>query len=728
MSMLSVSSQSRNLSPASVSVQAHFKSTSCCVSGRFVTPLSVIPVKPMEDEEILLVNCEKKLDVTRFLHTQKQIKDTYGKEEAVVPLKERLRGKFKCSGSSCLRKCLAYIPFINVIRTYKLREYILGDVLSGITAACLHFPQGLAFGILASLAPAFGLYTSFFPIIFYMLFGTSHHISFGTNAVIALFTAEMAQNQVSGLVQQTVTIGNGTENDTVTTVGLDDDAIMDIKVMTASGASLIVGIVLLAMGILRLGFLTSYMSSSFIHAFVCASAFHIASSQVPKALGISIPLFTGPGKLVLSYIEIFKAIPDINVASLIITIISVTILLLVKECINKRFKDKMLMPVPIDLILIVVATVISHFAKFKENFQVPVAGSIPSGIPAPRVPVLTSDYIGTAIIVAILVFVLSIAMARTCELKHDYQIDDNQELVAYGVSNLGSAFFHCFPSCTAPPRTMLLSLMGAKTTLNGLFSAIVMLLVLMVVGQLFESLPLPVLSSMVIIAVKDLLMQVTELPNFWRMNRYDFLIWMGTGLCGVFIDIPYALYAGVGLGLVTVIVQSQRSAAYTLSTPEDEDIYLDSSKHHHLYQLPNIRIFRMEASIYFATATIFKQRLYREVCDPRELIKSNATEDKNGTEHNDIGVNEKPSKRYQEGIKYVVIDCSLVSYIDMNGMKILAQIDKEFRKANVTVVLARCSRCVLQSLRTPLLTDVFTDNKVFLDLNDAVYACKQSLV
>ncbi|XP_033752391.1 sulfate transporter-like isoform X2 [Pecten maximus] len=681
----------------------------------------------MEDEESLLATSEKRIDVTRFLHTQKQIQDEYGMEEVNVSWKDRLRDKCTCTGTKCLGKCLSYIPIINVIRTYKLREYIIGDILSGITAACLHFPQGLAFGILASLAPAFGLYTSFFPIILYMLFGTSHHISFGTNAVIALFTAEMAEGQVRGLVRQ-AGVGNVTENGTQIVEGLDDAAIIDIKVMTASGASLIVGIVLLAMGILRLGFLTSYLSSSFIHAFVCASAVHIASSQIPKALGISIPSFTGAGKLVRSYIEIFKAIPRINVASLIITILSMTILLLVKECINKRFKDKMKMPIPIDLILIVVATIISHFAKFKENFEVPIVGNIPSGIPAPRVPVLSSDYIGTAIIVAFLVFVLSIAMARTCELKHDYQIDDNQELVAYGISNLGSSFFQCFPSCTAPPRTMLLSLMDAKTTLNGLFSALVMLLVLMVVGQLFESLPLPVLSSMVIIAVKDLILHVTELPNFWRINRYDFIIWMGTCLCGVLIDIPYALYVGVGLGLITIVVQGQKSASYTLSSPKDEDIYLDSSMHNNLHQLPNIRIFRMEASLYFATSAIFKRLLYKEVCDPRQIAKSMEMENKNGSEHNENGGDGKAKKSHQQTIKYLVIDCSLVSYIDMNGMKVLTQINKEFRKANITVVLARCSRYMLKSLETEMLSEVFTDSRVFLDLYDAVYACEHSLV
>lgn len=688
-------------------------------------PLPVIPTKTMDDEEALLEHpAEKRIALTRYLHTQKQIRDEYKKEEVTVPWQDKFKDKFTCSGATCFRKFLSYFPLINVIRTYKLREFILGDILSGITAACLHFPQGLAFGILASLAPAFGLYTSFFPIILYMLFGTSHHTSFGTNAVIALFTAEIAEGQVSGLARQT-DIWNGTGNVTQTDNRFDEAVLMDIKVMAASGASLIVGIVLLVMGLLRLGFLTSYMSSSFIHAFVCASAVHIASSQIPKALGISIPSFTGAGKLVRSYIEIFKAIPRINVASLIITILSMTILLLVKECINKRFKDRMKMPVPIDLLLIIVATIISHFGKFKQNFDVPVVGNIPTGIPVPRAPVLTSDYIGTAIIVAILVFVLSIAMARTCELKHDYQIDDNQELVAYGMANLGSSFFRCFPSCTAPPRTMLLSLMGAKTTLNGLFSAVIMLLVLMVVGQLFESLPLPVLSSMVIIAVKDLLLHVSELPNFWRMNRYDFVIWLGTCVCGVFIDIPYALYAGIGLGLLTITIQGQMAASYTLSTPKDEDLYLDSSLYHKLHQLPNIRIFRMEASLYFATSAIFKRMLYKEVCDPRALAKS--LEMKTDIDYS-VNIERAKQQTHQNDIKYLIIDCSLVSYIDMNGMKTLVQINKEFGKASVTVVLACCSRYMLTSLQTQMLSEVFKDNKVFLDLNDAVYACRHSLI
>ncbi|OWF42935.1 Sulfate transporter [Mizuhopecten yessoensis] len=170
---------------------------------------------------------------------------------------------------------------------------------------------------------------------------------------------------------------------------------------------------------------------------------------------------------------------------------------------------------------------------------------------------------------------------------------------------------------------------------------------------------------------------------------------MGTCLCGVFIDIPYGLYAGVRLGLLTIAVQSQRSASYTLSTPKDEDIYLDSSMHRYLHQLPNIRIFRMEASLYFATSAIFKNKLYKEVCDPRQLAKSAEMEKKNGIEYTENGGDEDVTKRPQRELKYLVIDCSLVSYVDINGMKVLAQITKEFRKVNVTVVLARCSRNVI---------------------------------
>ena len=661
-------------------------------------------------------------------YTQDDIQRLFGKEAETKPtLRQRCVSSFVCTKRQCGSKLLSFIPIINVIYTYKWREYLVGDILGGVSAACLHFPQGLAFGLLASLSAANGLYTGFFAIVFYMIFGTSPHVSFGTNAVIALFTAEMVESHVQGMnfpaVNQSIIV-NSTHTDSLLLgdIPIDDiPDILSIKVATAAGASMMVGLMLIAMAILRLGFITAYMSASFVHAFVSACAFHIATSQLPGALGVKIPLVTGIGKLIFIYVNIFKAIKTANIATFIVFFITVVVLILVKDCINERYKHKMKIPIPIDLIVIILATIISHFGKFNHNFGVSVVGDLPSGMPPPMFPKLTTDILGTRFIVAILVFVLTIAMVRTCEEKHGYHVDDNQELLAYGLSNLGAGFFHCFPSCTAPPRTMVLSSLGSKTTLNGLFSAIIMLLIILVLGPLFKSVPHPVLSAMVVVAVKTLMLHFLELPNFWRTNKYDFCIWIGTFLSGILLDIPFGLYIGAGLGLLTTVVQSQRASRNVIGIDTHSRLFLDKGENRGISDIPGIKIFRMESSLYFATATIFKNALYAETGDPRKTdgLKENGIDSDYECE-NDIG-----GVRDSTPLQYIVLDCSTVNYIDMNGMKTLAQIVRTYNKKDICVVLCNCSKVVRESLKTNILSTVFPNTNVCFSLQDAIEACQK---
>lgn len=674
-----------------------------------------------KDHDRFVPNGEK-LEITRYFHDQVDTEQLYRKPDPPrKTIKERICSV--CTGSDVLRYVLSLFPIFGTIKNYKLKSYILGDAVSGISSACLHFPQGLAFGILASLSPAQGLYTSFFPVICYVIFGTSPHISFGTNAVIALFTAEIVEMQ-----ELKYGFNNTVSYQGNISMTLENPA-LQFKSQTAAGASFFVGVILLAMGFLRLGFITSYISSSFVSAFTTASAVHIISSQVPKALGISVPLISGAGKLILLYIEIFKRITTANVASIIISLICIIILIIVKDCINEKCKDKMKMPVPIDLILIIVATLISHFGRLSQQFGVSIVNDIPSGIPAPSLPRLSVDYLGQSFITAIIVFVLTISMARVCEIKHDYQVNDNQELVAYGMANFVGSFFGCFPSCTAPPRTMLLSALGAKTTLNGVFTTIFILLVLLLIGPLFTSLPQAVLAVMVIMAVKNLLLQLKQLKTYWTVNIFDFVIWLGTFLSGVLIDFPFALYIGVILCFFTVVLQSQTSKYYTLQKSTSEDLFLDSNRHQNVVDLQAIKIFRMESSLYFATADLFRNRLYAATMDPRKLKRTKEiditfSEDKqeNGTSVPIVKNTESTnSPELSEVLKYVILDCSSINYIDSNGIQMLIRICTEFERAKIQVLFANTAVSFQNIIRnSPLLSDSISKEHLFPTTFDAV--------
>lgn len=607
---------------------------------------------------------------------------------------------------------LSLFPIVHVLRHYKIKEFLLKDAISGLSTACLHFPQGMAFGILSTLAPKYGLYTSFFPVVLYVIFGTCPYVSFGTNAVISLFTANIIQSQLS---PSTLLKGNSSSNASEGQISEED--FVEMKAAVAAGSSLIVGILLLSLGLLRLGFIATYMSTPFVGSFTTTAAIHIISSQVPKSLGIRIPSVSGPGKLVITYIEIFKNITSANVGSIVTSIICIIILAFVKDFINEKFKSKLFMPIPIDLILVILGTVVSYFGKLNSNFNIPVVGNIPPGVPPPTLPDLRTGIIGDSIVVAIIVFVLTISMAKICETKN--AINADQELVAHGMANLGSSFFRCFPSCVAPPRTILLKTMDSKTTLNGIFSALVILLILLFLGEYFQYLPLPVLSIMVIMAVKNLLLQFRQLPRLWKVNKYDFTVWVATAASGVFIDFAYALYCGVGLSIFLIVFQSQRGKKGLFGKLKNEDLYTKDSKFTVLS--PYVKVFKMEASLYFATAESFRETLFKLTWDPREINKdSNEVTLSVESLPSTTGEKAPPDDTSNNETKIVIIDCSSFNYVDTNGISTLSLVVKEFRSVGIKVLLVRCTSDFLAVMVRSDLMETVGEGNIYPDIVDAV--------
>ena len=244
-------------------------------------------------------------------------------------------------------------------------------------------------------------------------------------------------------------------------------------------------------------------------------------------LHLSMPNRQGMGKIVMTYVDIFTNIRDVNPADVILGVICMAILLAVKIGINERYAHKLKMPIPIELIVVIISTVISYLANFKERFGMDIVDNVPTGIPAPGLPDMNSlSRVATdSFIIAILIFAITISLAKLTAKIHDITIDDSQELVAYGLCQLVGAFFQNFPMCTTPPRTMVLSAMKSKTTLNGVSAAVFILLVLLVAGTLFEPLPIAMLAAMVLVAMKDLLLQV-RCWGWWWGKRW---VWGGGG-------------------------------------------------------------------------------------------------------------------------------------------------------------------------------------------------------
>ncbi|XP_053392828.1 sulfate transporter-like [Mercenaria mercenaria] len=667
---------------------------------------------------------KKTITLKRQVYTLETFAETYKDEGTKSSVFDSIKKSMQCSKKKAGKILGSYLPVVEFIRNYKLKQYILGDVLSGLTVSFMQLPQAMGFGILASLRPIHGLYTTFFPMLVYLLFGTSPYISFGTNALMALLTQTVVEREADSFIASFANTNASKPT---------EDEIMDVKIGASMACCVLVGIFLAGMGLLKLGIITTYLSVSFVGGFTTAAAVHIATSQIVKIFGIKVKNFAGAGKLILTYTDLFSKITQIKFVEVIIGVICIIVLLLVKICINERYNKKLRMPVPIDLIVVVIGTIISHFAKFEDVFDVKIVGEIPSGFTTPALPNFDNvgSFVSDAFVMAILSLAMSISMAKICSDKHGLPVDDNQELIAYGACNIVSGFFYCFPSATAPPRTMILSSLGARTTLNAIATSVFLLLVILVIGQLFVSLPLSVLAAMIIVSIKDLLLQYRNLPKIWKVNKYDFIIWVVTNSVCILVDLHYGIIAGVGISIFLTVVNDQLSTGHLIGLSQAEDIAVRYTDGKNMRDINGVKIFKIPTNLYFATAERMKNQIFRTIMNPKKYLKktqkletmAKIVDEETVVVKNNISteVNGKPtSATLDVNLKSLVLDCSMVNYVDMAGITALQQVIKEYKTVQVDVYFVAITDNVFATLDAGEFFKTFPKNSVFVDVFDAV--------
>ena len=660
------------------------------------------------------------------------------REEEKVPLWTTFRKRCVCSPSCFGERILGLFPFIATLRTYKVKQYLIRDLLAGVSVGMIHIPQGMGFAILTSVAPVYGLYSSFWPVLIYFFFGSSHHISVGTMAIISIVLGSVVEREaayfreVNGMVP-----GDPGDLGNVTTAlplfeNLTSDSHVDhrevslelYKASVASAVSLVSGIIMFGMGILRLGILTTVMPTSFVGGFTTGAAIHITMSQLSGIFGVKLKRFDGILKLPYSAIELVKHLPDTNVATLLISVCCLVILIFFKEFINERFKRRLPIPVPIEMFLLAIGTLCSYFGDFSNRWEVKTIGTIPSGIPAPFIPPLarTNTFIFEAITIGILCFTISIAMADIFASKHKYQVDPNQELIAYGLSYGLSSFMYCFIGAAAPPRCFVQDSTGGKTQVTSIFTALILLLVLLVIGPLFQTLPNTTLSCIVIVAIFPLFKQFRNLPNLWRLCKSDFFIWVITLVASIFLDITLSLAVGISVSILTIIVSSMMAPGYLIGQTKYQDIYASTSAYKNVRQLDGIAIFRYECTLYFATIQNFKSEIFKAIGNPQERGKPNLREARvdeeplpavnrsnvpvmnirnvNGVIHTNIHIDDfaEHKKSNSLDIHTIILDCSPFGYVDVMGINTIRQLHSDYRLIDIDLVLAGCCQGLLRQL------------------------------
>ncbi|XP_010193154.1 PREDICTED: solute carrier family 26 member 9 [Mesitornis unicolor] len=529
--------------------------------------------------------------------------EEFEKKSRSYPIGDKLKNLFRCSTSRFKLTLFSLFPILVWLPKYKIKDYILSDVLGGLSAGTIQVPQGMAFALLANLPPVNGLYSSFFPLVTYLFLGGIHQMVPGTFAVISIIVGNVC-NELAP--ESDFQYFNHTTNETSVNTTALEAARLEISATLAC----LTAIIQLCLGFVQFGFVAIYLSESFIRGFMTAAGLQILISVLKYVFGLTVPSYTGPLAIVYTFIDICKGLPKTNVASLVYALVSAVLLFVVKE-LNLKYMKKIRMPIPMEIIIVIVATAISGSCNMPEKYGMPIVGKISMGFPAPTLPLVNKwkDMIGTAFSLAIVSYVINLAMGRTLAAKHGYDVDPNQEMLALGCSNFFGSFFKIHVICCALSVTLAVDGAGGKSQVASFFVALVVMVTMLALGIYLEPLPKSVLGALIAVNLKNSLKQLADPFYLWRKSKLDCLVWLVSFLSAFFLSLPYGVAVGVGFSVLVVVFHTQFRNGSALGQVASTDIYKNPKAYSKVHELNGIKIVTYCSPLYFANSEIFREKV-----------------------------------------------------------------------------------------------------------------------
>ncbi|KAL6712111.1 hypothetical protein ACN47E_003154 [Coniothyrium glycines] len=427
---------------------------------------------------------------------------------------------------------LSLFPFIHWITRYNL-QWLIGDLVAGITVGAVVVPQSMAYAQLAELPVEFGLYSSFMGVLIYWFFATSKDITIGPVAVLSTVTGEVVLHSYGKL--------NGTVP----------------KDIIASSLAIISGAIVLFLGLVRLGWIVDLISLPAISAFMTGSAINIAVGQVPTMMGI-----TGFSTRESTYkvvINILKHLGRSNLnASFGLT--ALFLLYFIRFACNqcaKRYPSRAklffflntLRTAFVILLYVLISYLVNRHHRKKP--LVKVLGTVPRGFKHARVPDVNIPIIqsfATKLPSTIIVLLIEhISIAKSFGRVNNYVINPSQELVAIGVTNCLGPFLGAYPATGSFSRTAIKSKAGVRTPFAGVITAVVVLLAIYALPAMFWYIPNAALAAVIVHAVLDLITPPNTVYQFWRISPLEVFIFLAGVFVTVFTTIEIGIYTTVSV-------------------------------------------------------------------------------------------------------------------------------------------------------------------------------------
>ncbi len=565
-----------------------------------------------------------------------------------------------------------YLPILTWGAEYS-RRTLVNDLIVAAIVTIMLIPQSLAYAMLAGLPAQVGLYASMAPLVLYAIFGTSRALAVGPVAVASLMTAAAAAKVAT----------QGTPEYLGATIAL----------------AAISGLLLLAMGLLRLGFLANFLSHPVISGFITASGIQIAAGQLAPVLGIH-----AEGE---SFVDLLKSmVPNlghINPYTAAIGFASLAFLFWVRRGLKpllrrfglgERAADILAKVGPVVAIAVTTAAV---WGFGLTEHGVKIVGTVPKGLPSLTLPPfeagLWTKLLVPALLISIVGYVESISVALTLAAKRRQRVDPDQELIALGMSNVGAAVSGGFPVTGGFARSVVNFEAGAETPAAGAFTAIGIALATLFLTPLLFFLPNATLAATIIVAVLSLV-NLGALKHTWHYSRADGAAMAATILLTLLEGVEAGLLAGVGLSIFLHLYHTSKPHVAVVGQLPGTMNFRNVARHTVVTD-PEILSLRVDASLYFPNARFIEDYINRTVAA-------------------------------NPAVRHVILECPAVNTIDASALESLEAINHRLKDGGITLHLSEVKGPVMDRLKRSHLLEELT-GKVHLTQYDAVSSINPDL-
>lgn len=464
-----------------------------------------------------------------------------------------------------------FLPGLAALGGYQ-RSWFRYDLAAGVSVAAVAIPMAMAYSQVAGLPAVYGLYASILPLVAYALFGTSRQLVMAPDAaacaIIAAVVVPLAGDNVDRAVSLSMTL------------------------------AVLAGVVCIAAGLARLGFIANFLARPILIGYFNGIAIHIIIGQMGKLFGFSMK---SKGFFRHAW-ELVSRLGETHVLTLAIG---------VGTFVGLRLLKRFLPRVPAPLVAVVSGIVASGVFHLEER-GVALLGEIPPGLPALMVPqVAAADWgplVSGAFGLALISFSSAMVTARGFAVKNRYEVDANRELVALGAADIGAGALQGFAVSGAASRTAVSDSMGGKSQVTGLVAAGIVVLTLFFLAGPLASLPLPVLAAVLVSAVLGLF-DVPKLRRLLRISPQEFRLSIVTLLGVITVGVLPAVLVAVGLAILQLLIKASSPHDAILGRIPGTDQYHNLEDYAEAETTPGVLVYRFDSGLVFFNSDRFKTRV-----------------------------------------------------------------------------------------------------------------------